>query len=360
MKKNSMKIGVLVSSIAIAAGMIMPASAMEIKVTGDPCTLNVYSSQGEDATVQELGASDFFLYGTMGTEQAVVKIGETVGFVDIAELASKLPEIPIGALADGTGLADVNNGASGDTARDIQQKLTDLGYLTGTPDGMYGGGTAAAVKAFQEEHGLTGTGNADVYTQLTLTLAASGVQDVLETTYPTVLTPESKFENIMSLTDADLTRYVGPEWRFTYDTFEKFGLLDPQIVVGTFSDESSDINRISLTCSLKVVITENAKSGRLEVTPCLVTESQGAYRPYLQSAILAAGGQTVELTGGESKGALNGVTMSETGYVPLTAEALTLLASGTLDSVRISGMNNTYDITNTATADQLSWFGTNA
>lgn len=54
------------------------------------------------------------------------------------------------------------------------------------------------------------------------------------------------------------------------------------------------------------------------------------------------------------------MTMSETGYVPLTQEALALLAAGTLDTVRISGMNNTYDITNAATSDQLAWFGANA
>ena len=358
--KNRFMLGTFWASMALVIGTAVPASAMEVKVTGDPCTLTVYTSQADDATAQEMDASDFFIYGTMGTEQAVVKFGDVVGFVDISELSTKLPEVPVGSFSDGTGLADINNGSQGDAAKDIQQKLTDLGYLTGTPDGMYGGGTAAAVKQFQEEHGLPGTGNADVYTQLALDLAAKGTQDVLETTYPTNLTPESKFASILDLTDADLGRYAGPEWRFTYDAFEKFGLLDPQIVIGSFTDESSDINRITINCSLKVVITENSKSGRLEITPCLVTESTGAYRPYLQSAILAAGGQTVELTGGESKGALDGITMTETGYVPLTPEALALLAAGTLDTVRISGMNNTYDITNAATSDQLVWFGTNA
>lgn len=360
MKKISFRIRAFVSGLLIAAGMATSASALEVKVTGDPCTLMVYSSQTDDATAQELSVSDFYLYGLLGADQAVVRIGDTIGFVDITELTSKLPEIPVGLLVDGTGLTDVNNGAQGDAAKAIQQKLTDLGYLTGTPDGMYGAGTAAAVKLFQEEHGLTGTGNADVYTQMALSMAANGVQDILETTYPTNLTPETKFAAIMDLTDADLSRYVGPEWQFTYDTFERFGFLDPQIIIGTYTDESSDINKISLTCSFKVVISENAKSGRLEITPCLVTESEGAYRPYLQSAILASGGQAVQLTGGESKGGLNGVTMTETGYVPLTQEALTLLASGTLDSVRISGMNNSYDITNLASTDQLVWFGSNA
>jgi len=280
--------------------------------------------------------------------------------VALSELTSKLPEIPLGAMPDGSGLSDVNNGANGETARDIQQKLIDLGYLTGTADGLYGSGTAGAVKQFQEEHGLAGTGNADVNTQMVLAMAAAGAADVLETTYPTVLTPEDKFGDIMSLTDTDLSRYAGAEWMYSYDAFEKFGMLDPGIVIGTFADESSDINKISMTCSLKVVISENKKSGRLDVLPCLVVESTGAYRPYLQSAILASGGQTVQVTGGESKGGLSGVTMTETGYVLLTPEALALLQAGTLDSVRITGMNNSYDIANIAAPENIAWFGANA
>ena len=352
--------GVLVSGAALVFAAVMPASAMEVKVSGDPCTLTVYSSQAEDAVAQEMDASDFYVYGKMGDSQVSVKIGEAVGFVDITELTSKLPEVPVAAMTDGSAMTDVNTGAKGDAAKDIQQKLIDLGYLTGTADGQYGNGTAGAVKKFQEEHGLNPTGNANVETQLSIDLAAAGAPTVLETTYPTIVNPEQKFASIVDLTDVDLSRYAGAEWFFSYDAFEKFGMLDPHIVIGTFTDESSDINKISITCSLKAIVKENPETGRLDVLPCLVTESSGAYRPYLQSAILASGGQAEQVTGGESKGALDGVIMAETGYVPLTSEALALLQSGVLDSVRITGMNNSYDIANTASPDQIAWFGANA
>ena len=43
----------------------------------------------------------------------------------------------------------------------LQQKLIELGYLKGQPDGVYGPNCATAVKAYQRDHGLEQTGNAD-------------------------------------------------------------------------------------------------------------------------------------------------------------------------------------------------------
>ena len=44
---------------------------------------------------------------------------------------------------------------------DIQNKLKKLGYLDGTVDGIYGGLTANAVKAFQGDQGISETGEID-------------------------------------------------------------------------------------------------------------------------------------------------------------------------------------------------------
>lgn len=47
----------------------------------------------------------------------------------------------------------------------LQIRLIELGLMTGSADGVYGKGTANAVKAFQEANGLEVTGIADVATQ---------------------------------------------------------------------------------------------------------------------------------------------------------------------------------------------------
>ena len=43
----------------------------------------------------------------------------------------------------------------------LQEKLIAMGYLTGTPDGVYGDGCVAAIKAYQKDHGMEETGAAD-------------------------------------------------------------------------------------------------------------------------------------------------------------------------------------------------------
>ena len=49
-------------------------------------------------------------------------------------------------------------GATGDEVIRMQQRLKDLGYLSGKVDGLYGGGTKRAVISFQRRNGLTTDG----------------------------------------------------------------------------------------------------------------------------------------------------------------------------------------------------------
>ncbi len=51
------------------------------------------------------------------------------------------------------------------TVYSLQLKLRELGYLESLADGVYGNGTAAAVKEFQKDYGLEATGVADPITQ---------------------------------------------------------------------------------------------------------------------------------------------------------------------------------------------------
>ncbi len=52
----------------------------------------------------------------------------------------------------------VRSGASGEDARRVQQRLKDLGYLTGKVDGVFGSASVEALKAFQTKHHLTADG----------------------------------------------------------------------------------------------------------------------------------------------------------------------------------------------------------
>lgn len=48
----------------------------------------------------------------------------------------------------------LKKGARGDEVKVLQRRLNELGYACGTVDGVFGGRTYAAVRAFQKDHGL--------------------------------------------------------------------------------------------------------------------------------------------------------------------------------------------------------------
>ncbi|MBQ6018805.1 MAG: spore cortex-lytic enzyme [Clostridia bacterium] len=64
-------------------------------------------------------------------------------------------------------------GSRGDEVRKIQKKLADLGYYTGSVDGIYGSKTEKAVRAFQRNCGITADGIAGPKTLLYLGLGGS-------------------------------------------------------------------------------------------------------------------------------------------------------------------------------------------
>lgn len=59
-------------------------------------------------------------------------------------------------------------GDSGDRVREIQQRLTDLGYYTGKVSGNYLEGTRYAVRRFQKDYGIDVTGEVDGETEVLL------------------------------------------------------------------------------------------------------------------------------------------------------------------------------------------------
>jgi len=67
-----------------------------------------------------------------------------------------------------TGYATLSYGDSGTRVRNLQSSLKALGYYTGAVDGVYGSGTVAAVKRFEQAYGKTQTGIATVALQTKL------------------------------------------------------------------------------------------------------------------------------------------------------------------------------------------------
>ena len=67
--------------------------------------------------------------------------------------------------ASSSSSATLKTGSSGSAVKQLQQRLKDLKYYTGSVDGVYGSGTEQAVRAFQAANGLNVDGKAGKYTQ---------------------------------------------------------------------------------------------------------------------------------------------------------------------------------------------------
>lgn len=71
--------------------------------------------------------------------------------------------IPVGLYKEGEIPMDkvkptLRKGAEGESVKELQTRLNDIGYDCGTVDGKFGNKTLAAVKEFQRKHGLTDDG----------------------------------------------------------------------------------------------------------------------------------------------------------------------------------------------------------
>lgn len=82
--------------------------------------------------------------------------GIGLGLVLVVALSS----LALGALGDRL----LGRGSSGSEVKELQTRLTQLGYQLGTVDGIFGKKTEAAVRLFQKEHGLRVDGLAGTQT----------------------------------------------------------------------------------------------------------------------------------------------------------------------------------------------------
>ena len=74
--------------------------------------------------------------------------------------------------------ASIQRGSSGDTVKQVQQRLKAWGYYSGCVDGIYGSKTEAAVSYFQRKNGLTVDGKAGPQTLAAMGIAAPSAVEV--------------------------------------------------------------------------------------------------------------------------------------------------------------------------------------
>ena len=128
------------------------------------------SSSGDSLALLERGAV-LTVTSRNGDWLAVTYNGQSgyiaAEYVRLNGGGSSQPSAPAVTSAPSDGALSV--GSRGDAVKSLQQKLIDLGYLSGSADGIFGESTKKAVMAFQSAKGLTADGQAG-----SATLAALG------------------------------------------------------------------------------------------------------------------------------------------------------------------------------------------
>ena len=342
--------------------------AAQVTVSGKAVPLPVRpafteTAPGTEGETGETGTTvvklkKFTLYGLAGPDLVAVSYdGNRYGFVDRTEFQMLLPKIQLGELPSLTSDATLSVGSGGTDVVSLQQQLINLGFLTGGADGVYGNGTAGAVSAFQEANGLTATGTADAITRLVAAALAGGSLDQkIKTEYPAVYSVEDKFTSIMEDASSSLEPFVNPEWNFTYDKVEGIGSIDNGVPAGTPAVDSPAIDQIVLNTAFKVVVKRNDTEGTVDIIPAMTIDSTGACRPYVQSVVYIADNEICEIKDAVNTGGVDGITLFEHAYVPLTKDAASFLTEHDNISVRIKGRNNSYDYVMDVNRDSLGVF----
>lgn len=96
------------------------------------------------------------IFGT-GTQNEVIRFQKTYGLTADGQVGSNT-ESAINKALNYKKNNILSKGQVSNDVKNLQNDLKTLGYLTGNADGAFGAGTEAAVKAFQQKHGLTADG----------------------------------------------------------------------------------------------------------------------------------------------------------------------------------------------------------
>ena len=135
-----------------------PTPAMNTNAPGSEPTIDwdVWGSTNAPAAITTAGAAGATA-GIGGSTSTTVPVNT------IATITAKPTNTPGPATPTPTP-SSLKKGMSGTLVKNLQQRLKNLGYYTGSVDGDFGAGTEAAVEEFQKANGLTVDGKAGTNT----------------------------------------------------------------------------------------------------------------------------------------------------------------------------------------------------
>lgn len=175
---------------------------------------------------------------------ALLESGECVTCHDyLSGLVGKYAELPI-----------LQSGSAGESVSQIQRKLKDLGYFSGSCDGVFGTETMTAVRRFQMANGMEQSGMADRSTQmrlledkaiswqdfLTAASAAPGDSGVYVRLLQRRLAEMGYFQGECTGGYGDLTQRAVAQFQ-SNNALEETGIADPSTCEALYSDSAAPL-----------------------------------------------------------------------------------------------------------------------
>ena len=380
MKKRMLVMTAATAALIIAAAS--GASAREIVFKGEKCPLPMSSEIGGETEVKKvkrlnaLGIKDDYVVvmiketvevpadeapaaegntaetaaqdGSAAEESAETTKVYRVRYVPVTAFEDNAPGFDLTSLPNAADVQEYRRGSSSETIFALQDDMVRLGYLAGPADGNLGPNTEGAFNRIKAENGLAADGLVDAVTQWLVAeledIATDTEQPAVKLTYPPVFTVEEKFAAIYDQTDADLTAFLTPAWKFSYDVFEGTGYINNGTAIGALELGEKRIDKLSLNADLRVAAVRDDK-GYVKVVPVIHIETIGAYCPYIQSALIKSGNKVEEISLLSSARKVEGVNVTETDDIEFTAKAAALLASEEELVIRLKGVSTYYDLT---------------
>ena len=250
------------------------------------------------------------------------------------------PEL-IAGLSHVTDYEDLKKGSKGEKVAQLQEALIQAGYLEGTADGNWGGGTEQAIRAFQLDNGLIENGVADAKLQM---LARSVAQP--EFVYDASAGTEKLFAPIAGRVSVDMQPIYDSGLRLEYDDMTGNGFISDGTSMEFDLSGEADIERYILTLQFGLDVTEG-EDGMVKIDPVVRIACACARRPVMESVIVKSGSARGQADVDAITTRLDGTDTIESCTARLTDQMVEALANaeeaGEL-KLRISGRYREFDV----------------
>ena len=165
----------------------------------------------------------------------------------------------------------LKKGSSGDAVKTLQKQLIELGYLSGSADGVFGAQTETALKEFQRSQGITADGVAGTRTTTALTAAVSASNTA--PAQPGSTATELKYGDVSDAVKAMQTRLISLGYLTSGSADGEYGPLTEKAVRSFQSMNGLTVDGVAGAKTLAAI---NSSSAKEASAPTVTTSALAA------------------------------------------------------------------------------------